>query len=288
MSSREGEYRSTRTVTLPNLGAWLGRAAEWVERWVAEQHLITRRVMVGAILITALLAFELFNFDTTEYALEDLLGPTSFAGIRWATILAIAFCSIDIAGLARLIMPDEAGRSGNGGRFLKPAWLMLGAWVLGGGMNAIMTWWAVSLALMGHTLGNEVLTREQLLRIVPIFVALLVWITRILIISSFTVTAERVPVEARAKQQRPARRPHAAQKAPAVRAPRPATASAAARKSKSDPVYLGDDDPAPKRPNGRPPIRQPNRPRVPRPPRGTRPAAQPIRARGRTGDEKLQ
>ncbi|GAF95342.1 unnamed protein product, partial [marine sediment metagenome] len=40
----------------------------------------------------ALVAFEIFNYGTTEFALGDLLGDLGFAGIRWSTILALAFC----------------------------------------------------------------------------------------------------------------------------------------------------------------------------------------------------
>jgi hypothetical protein len=46
----------------------------------------------GGILLIALLAFEIFNYSTTEFALRDILGDLRFAGSRWATILAIAFC----------------------------------------------------------------------------------------------------------------------------------------------------------------------------------------------------
>ena len=59
-------------------------------------------------------------------------------------------------------------------------------------MNAVMTWWAVSLTLLNHQLGNEILDREQLLRFVPIFVAVLVWLTRILFIGSLTVAGEHM------------------------------------------------------------------------------------------------
>jgi hypothetical protein len=273
MSNREAGYRSNATRSVQFMDGLIEKGTRFVQGWFAEQHLITRQVMVGAVLVTALFAFELFNFDTTEYALEDLLGPTSFAGIRWATILAIAFCSIDIAGLARLIMPDT-GREAEGGRFLKPAWLMLGAWLLGGAVNAIMTWWAVSLALMGHSLGNEVLTREQLLRIVPIFVALLVWVTRVLIISSFTMTADRVPAGAKVRR-RPSPRER---KAPSRQISKPTTAF----RVKPEPVSLGDDDLPPSRPNNRPPNRKPQRPRAPRP------MAQPIRASGASRGDRTQ
>ncbi|MCB9006283.1 MAG: hypothetical protein H6656_02705 [Ardenticatenaceae bacterium] len=43
----------------------------------------------------------------------------------------------------------------------------MGAWLLGATMNAVMTWWAISLTLLTHDFGNEVLSREQLLRWVP-------------------------------------------------------------------------------------------------------------------------
>ena len=46
-------------------------------------------------------AFEIFNFDTTEFALQSYW-EASFLGLQWATILAIAFCAIDFAGLARI------------------------------------------------------------------------------------------------------------------------------------------------------------------------------------------
>ena len=66
-----------------------------------------RGLAFGLIIISALIAFELFNYSTTEFALSDLLGDLSFAGISWATILALAFCGIDFAGIARLFTPEE-------------------------------------------------------------------------------------------------------------------------------------------------------------------------------------
>ena len=57
-------------------------------------------------------------------------------------------------------------------------------------MNALMTWWAVNLTLLDSQFGNEVLSREQLLQVVPPFVAVLVWLTRILFIGAFSVAGE--------------------------------------------------------------------------------------------------
>jgi hypothetical protein len=73
------------------------------------------------------------------------------------------------------------------------AWYLFGAWLLAATMNAMLTWWGVSLAVLGHqTLGNAVVSREVLLRVVPIFVAVLVWIIRVLIIGTFSVAGDRL------------------------------------------------------------------------------------------------
>jgi hypothetical protein len=145
-----------------------------------------RTSLFGLIMIGALIAFEVFNYGTTEFALTDLLGGLRFAGLRWSTILALAFCSMDFAGIARLFSPDQ-GDSHSG-----ELWYLLGAWLLAATMNAMLTWWAVSLALIGHAgLGNEILGREALLSSVPVFVALLVWLIRVLMIGTFTLTGKR-------------------------------------------------------------------------------------------------
>ena len=254
MANQEATFRSSLA------GDVLQRVAGAVQGWFSERHSGTRRAAVGAILIVALIAFELFNYDTTEYALENLLGTVGFLGIRWATILAIAFCSIDFAGLARLITGGDKQGGEQGGR-LQPDLLLLGAWLIGGGMNAIMTWWSVSLALVGHNLGNEVLSREQLLHIVPVFVAVLVWLARMLIISSFVMTAERAL--ARAKPLSASRPAVVSRRLP----PQPLTA-AAARGSNSarERPPQAQRQPANRKANGN----GGRRPPMPRAPRGGR------------------
>jgi len=148
---------------------------------------INRGIAFGIIILAALLAFELFNFSTTEFALGDLLGDLSFVGVRWATILAIAFCGIDFAGIARLFTPEE------GGNEIKEVWYLFGAWLLAATMNAMLTWWGVSIAILNHnSLGNGVMERDTMLRAVPIFVAIMVWLIRVLIIGSFSVAGIRL------------------------------------------------------------------------------------------------
>jgi hypothetical protein len=148
---------------------------------------LSRGAAFGVIILAALIAFEVFNFSTTEYALSDLLGNLAFLGISWAIILAIAFCGIDFAGIARLNTPQS--RTGPA----TETWYLFGAWLLAATMNAMLTWWGVSLALLNHeSLGNSVVARETMLRVVPIFVAILVWLIRVLIIGTYAAAGTRL------------------------------------------------------------------------------------------------
>jgi hypothetical protein len=148
---------------------------------------LRRGLAFGAIIIAALLAFEIFNYSTTDYALADLLGDLRFAGVRWSTILALAFCGIDFAGIARLFTPEEGAEEPT------EVWYLFGAWLLAATMNAMLTWWGVSLAIINHqSLGSMVIERDTMLRAVPIFVAILVWLIRVLIIGTFSVAGDRI------------------------------------------------------------------------------------------------
>ena len=142
----------------------------------------------GIMIIGALLAFEVFNFSTTEFALKDVLGELTFAGFRWATILSIAFCGIDFAGIARIFTP-ERGRD-------EPTevWYLFGAWLLAAAMNAMLTWWGVSIAILNHSsLGaGSVVSNTTLTKAVPIFVAIMVWLIRVLIIGTFSLAGDRL------------------------------------------------------------------------------------------------
>ena len=141
---------------------------------------------LGAIMLIALIAFEAFNYSTTQYALEDLLGRLTFIGIPWATILSIAFCGIDFAGIARLFTPDQ----GNPEAY--ETWYLFGAWLLAATMNAILTWWGVSMAVVNHSVqSTSIVPAATIAHIVPVFVAIMVWVIRILIIGTISVSIDR-------------------------------------------------------------------------------------------------
>lgn len=154
-----------------------------LQSWVRGQQIERDRVF-ALIMLGALTAFELFNFSTTEYALTDLLGELRLGFARWATILALAFSAMDFAGVAWLFSPKK--------RVAVEVWYLVGAWLLAATMNATLTWWSVSLALLNHAVqGNEIIARESLLSGAPVFVAALVLLLRVLLIGSFTLAGRR-------------------------------------------------------------------------------------------------
>ncbi len=142
---------------------------------------IQRNLVWGLLISGALLAFEAFNYSTTEFAMRDLLGDLRFGGFAWATILALAFCAIDFAGIAHMFSNNTNLKEKQG----LEVWYLFAAWLLAATMNAMLTWWGVSVAIINHvSLGNAILGRETLLQVVPAFVAVLVWLIRVLVIGT--------------------------------------------------------------------------------------------------------
>jgi len=232
--------RSTR-----NIGD--GLAMLW--RDLTRGRSLSRGATWGMMILGALLAFEIFNFSTTQFALRDMLGDLAFAGLRWATILAIAFCGIDFAGIARIFTPQQ-GRD-------EPAevWYLFGAWLLAAGFNATLTWWGVSVAIVNHSsaAGGAVISNATLVKAVPIFVAVMVWLIRILIIGTFSLAGDNLfaTAERRAyssgrsyQPQRPVPSPAAALR-PASSLPRPASQSYRPAPKPQQPASTGYNRPEP-------------------------------------------
>lgn len=147
----------------------------------------SREQWFGFIMLGALLAFEAFNFATTEFSLRDLLGDLTFLGIRWSLILTTAFSGIDLGGLARLFTPQTGDD--------EPAevWYIFGAWVLGAVFNATLTWWGVYVAMVQNPNIDKMLKiNSGLLDVVPVGIALLVFVLRIILITTFTTYGEHV------------------------------------------------------------------------------------------------
>jgi hypothetical protein len=182
---------------------------------------VRRGMAWGVIILFALAAFEIFNYSTTQFALADVLGDLKFAGIRWATVLALAFCGIDFAGIARLFTPEQ-GRD-------EPAevWYLFGAWLLAAAMNALLTWWGVSVAIASHSsqAGGLVVASSTLTKVVPVIVALMVWLIRVLIIGTFSVAGERLFSQADGRAPERGTRPVLQPASSLTSRPRPVAAS---------------------------------------------------------------
>lgn len=146
-----------------------------------------RGLIFGGIILLALMAFEVFNFSSTLFALSDILGDLSFGPLTWASILALAFCGIDFAGIARIFTPEK-GRD-------EPAevWYLFAAWFLAAAFNASLTWWGVSVAILNHSAqGGALLGQANMTKLVPIFVAAMVLLIRVLLINTFSIAGERI------------------------------------------------------------------------------------------------
>jgi hypothetical protein len=201
---------------------------------------IKRGLIFGLIIFGALLAFEVFNYSSTLFALTDILGDLAFGPLRWATILAFAFCGIDFAGIARIFTPEQ-GRD-------EPAevWYLFAAWFLAAAFNATLTWWGVSVAMLQHNAaGGILLGPGTMMKIVPIFVAAMVLLIRVLLINTFSIAGDRLFSFAEHRsgyyQSQPAYRTNTESlRTPSQSFPRPApkpTPAAAARPLYNEPTY---------------------------------------------------
>jgi hypothetical protein len=200
-----------------------------------------RGLIFGGIILVALLAFEVFNYSSTSFALRDVLGDLAFGPVRWATILAFAFCGIDFAGIARIFTPEK-GRN-------EPAevWYLFAAWFLAAAFNAILTWWGVSVAILQHNAqGGVLLGQTAMMKFVPVFVAAMVLFIRVLLINTFSIAGERLFTLAEAapsqySQNRSSYRPiNESIRNPAPSFPRPSpkpTTAASSQPLYNEPTY---------------------------------------------------
>ena len=60
-------------------------------------------------------------------------------------------------------------------------------------MNAILTWWGVSMAVASHAVqSSSVVDPNTITTVVPVFVAIMVWVIRILIIGTLSLSMDRL------------------------------------------------------------------------------------------------
>jgi hypothetical protein len=148
---------------------------------------IDRITSTATLLCAGWVLFEIFNFATTEYALKDIMGELAFIGMRWSTLLALAFCVIDLAGIARIFTPEQ------GNDEPVEVWWLFGAWLVASALNATLTWWAMAVAINNHVaLGQAIVGQKVMMNTVPVALAILVWLTRIMIIGTFAFVGDKM------------------------------------------------------------------------------------------------
>lgn len=152
------------------------------------------KILLGIVMV-ALITFELFNYSTTQYALSGLIGSAAIWGMQWATILAIAFCGIDFAGIARVFTPEQ-GRNEP-----KEVWYLMGAWLIASALNAFLTYYAIRDAI-AHNPSSATMD-AQVVKIAPYILALGVWAIRILLIYVFSSYADKATGPAKVARQQP-------------------------------------------------------------------------------------
>jgi hypothetical protein len=134
-------------------------------------------VITAVILTVALASFEVFNLATNREALQILTGSAS-----WAIMLTIAgLVLLDFGGLARLFAAP-AGRQAE-------ALFLAGAWLISALVNAWLTRFAMLSAMVAGQVGNDYISREWLLSVVPMAGAVAVLLVRTLLIAGLTVSS---------------------------------------------------------------------------------------------------
>lgn len=156
--------------------------------WIRLLNRVPQDVTLGAVLFVAFLAFEIFTLDTNLYALQNLVGVVDTDLISWPTILAVAFTAIDLVGLGYLLTPRPVNQTPR-----PEARYLAGVWLLAASICAVLTWWAISLRLLAvPPTTNTIVSQEQLLRVVPTAVAVVVWLFRILLVAIFALASTRL------------------------------------------------------------------------------------------------
>ncbi len=142
--------------------------------------------------VLSLFSFEAFNFSSTELALEDVFGDMALGPVRLAMFLAIAFCALDFAGLARIITPEVDNEP-------REIWWLFAAWLLGTVINAYFTWYAATIAMMR--------TESMLnIEVMPIIIAVAVWLSRLALIGFVGVAGDRLLAPTRKRKPTAPRR----------------------------------------------------------------------------------
>jgi hypothetical protein len=146
-----------------------------------------RNIIFLGLLFIAWACFEVVNYTTTELAIFDIVGEVGAVlfGFKWSTVGAVAFCLVDFAGIARAFTPQEWSDEPQEVVFLT------GAWLLAASLNALMTWWAVSMSIEANAQPHTFVDMADVLKWAPILMALAMLVLRVTIIGTVSMELEK-------------------------------------------------------------------------------------------------
>ena len=156
---------------------------------------------------------DVFTLGSAERSSRVSLVPVFWGGgssFSYVHPTEPVYSSIDFAGLARILTPAATWEEEP-----REVWFLTGAWLLGATMNAVMTWYAmvVLMTARGVQTGVGIVDQTAVLDIAPVFIAVMVWLTRVLLISSLALALERAAAapspaaQSRAKRHSPSGAP---------------------------------------------------------------------------------
>ena len=147
---------------------------------------LKRGAIFGTILVMALVAFEVFNFSTTQFALRDMLGDLSFAGLDGRPSWRLPSAAWISPASPASSPPSRAAmnRTRSGISSVPGCWPQASTPLSPGGASPSPS--------LNHQPQARSSSAGTLTRIVPVFVAGMVWLIRVLIIGTFSIAGERL------------------------------------------------------------------------------------------------
>jgi len=146
---------------------------------------LNKRTWFGLITVLGLLAFELFNYATTQEALSTILGALSFFGFPVYYLIAIAFAAIDLGGLSSTFTEEDWSNE------TWWVWVSTVGWEIASVVNAALTYMSVTIAMAVapvSQLATVMPKVQEIYTYIPAALAFVVWLVRIMLIGSIVAS----------------------------------------------------------------------------------------------------
>jgi hypothetical protein len=156
---------------------------------------LPKSAILGLLIFLGLAAFDVFNFATTRDALSSIITAT-LLNIPLSWPLAVAFCAIDLGGIASVFTKEKG--------FREPwyVWMLGAGWIIASIANSGLTFMAIRMGMASAPImHNPLIPADIAIKWVPILLASVIWLIRVMIIGSIIVADNhKEPVVAKPAQ----------------------------------------------------------------------------------------